>query len=133
MTDTCFSMSILRQSYAKTLTRTCTLPGIPRAVATVMTPGLGGTTAESWGPDITGVKCSFSVNSSNTPFVEESETLLGTYSMRFEYGVELRSGMVVKVDAKSGDPARTFKLIAPRDHARMVGQVWTASSYDEEV
>jgi hypothetical protein len=133
MTDTCVSFSLLRESYAKTLTRTCTIPGLPRTVSTVTAPGLGGSTSQTWEPDITGVKCSYAVASSNNPVIEEAETLLGTYTMRFEYGIELRSGMIIRVDAKGADPARRFKLISPRDHARMVGQVWTASSYDEEV
>jgi hypothetical protein len=131
----CVDIAALRADYLKTLKRTCTVPPQPRTVATNdETTGVGGTTTTTFGTATAGVPCSFSASSGNTPAVEGAQLEIGQFTLRFGYGVPLRSGMVIPVDVgPNGEPARTFQLLAPLDSALPIGQRWTAIEYGQEV
>lgn len=131
--DSQFDLTALRERYASTLSRTCTVPGLPRALTTHVGDGLGGTYDETLGPGRTGVRCSFGSGSGNNPYVSGAVIPIGTYVMRFEYGVELQSGMIIEVDASGSEPACTMILDAPLDHARMLGQQWRVKEYKRGV
>jgi hypothetical protein len=119
----------MRARYRARLPRVCSVPGYPRAAEVQdSSTGVGGTVQETYPePERTGIRCSFSSSSGNVAEVEGSLTQMVSHQMRFEWGVELQTGMRVNVEASEEDPtARRFLLITPLHHPFAVGQVWTA-------
>jgi hypothetical protein len=131
----CLDLQTLRAEYLQTLTRTCTVPGLPRTVAVNdETTGVGGTTQTTLATPTTGVPCAFSVVGGSTPAVEGAQLEIGTVVMRFGWNVALRSGMTIVVDAgPNGEPSRTFQLVAQMSTSLLIGQRWTAIEYGQEV
>jgi hypothetical protein len=118
-------MNGMRQRYRERLPRTCTVPGVRTGA---VNQG-DGTTVETFSASTPNVRCSFRSSSGNVPIVESSKTPLYSHVLRFEHGIVLQSGMVITINATADEPARTFQLVAPREHVFMVGQEWTANEY----